>query len=682
MLQKTKIAGLIATALLAAGCNNSTNYDFDKSVTDAQNTYAEETLANTANTKAIFSPASGIIPTASDLLFTGSTDGTLNIPISEFATDGEKALFEQLNTLDGFSTVIPVTTTFSSSLDTDSIALGSSVHVFELSTAGGQVTGVAKVLTSPADMVVQTIDTNATTLALIPTSPLKPSTKYYVVLTNDLKASDGTPVKADTTYALTKGSQPLTGDFARLEPLRQATNALEGLAAAAGIDKEKIVLSWTFTTQSIGQSLTALADADIASTIAVQAVTLPGTDPAVNMTTKHVLDPTGENPLITGNADIYAGTLALPYYLNAGTGAQDASPLAGAWNVDAETGLPTKTTDVTVPVIMTVPNGIDAPADGFPVVIFQHGITTNRLNLIAVGEALAQAGFVGIAIDMPLHGLDSSNPFYIAGIERTFGIDLVNNETGAKGPDGKADSSGQHFINLQSLLTSRDNFRQAVADLMVLRDSLGSLDSVVSVNEDNVRFIGHSLGGMVGTSYLAFDDTVGAATLAMPGGGIAQLLRNSAAYGPVINAGLADAGITEGSEAYTKFFAAAQWIVDAADPINHGAAAAAKHPIHMIEVVGGNSSLPDQVIPNAVADAPLAGTEPLARVMGLTDTTATTVDANGIHALVQFSAGDHSSILRPDASLEATIEMQTQTAAFMASNGTQLPISNGNVIAE
>ena len=42
-------------------------------------------------------------------------------------------------------------------------------------------------------------------------------------------------------------------------------------------------------------------------------------------------------------------------------------------------------------------------------------------------------------------------------IERTFNVDLVNNTTGAAARDGVIDSSGTHFINLPSPLTSRDN---------------------------------------------------------------------------------------------------------------------------------------------------------------------------------------------------------------------------------
>ena len=51
--------------------------------------------------------------------------------------------------------------------------------------------------------------------------------------------------------------------------------------------------------------------------------------------------------------------------------------------------------------------------------------------------------------------------------ERTFDVDLINNATGAAGADGVVDATGTHFINLQSLLTSRDNLRQAETDLSV-----------------------------------------------------------------------------------------------------------------------------------------------------------------------------------------------------------------------
>lgn len=686
MYNKIRLSLVISAMLLGAGCSDSTNYDFQGSIDQAKQNYATEVAQDTTNTRAVFSPASGIIPSSADLLFSGSTDGTLNIPVSDSMSDAQKALVAQLNTLDGFSTVNPVTTTFSSSLDDASVQLGQTVHVFELTRdASGQVTGITKSLSSPAEMLVQMIDTNKTTMAIVPTSPLKPATQYYVVVTNGIKSADGNPIKPDTTYSLLKGDTPLSGDFAQLEPLRQATRGLEGLAAAAGIDKNNIVLSWTFTTQSMGKVLTKLADANLDSTISAQ---------PTGLNTKQLLDPQNANPAITGVADIYAGVIPLPYYLAKPQNKNDPASLSGSWSIDAATGLPVKTETVTAPILITVPNassGQTKPANGWPVVIFQHGITSNRTALFGIAETLAKAGFVAVAIDMPLHGIDSTSPFAGSALdvgdnERTFGIDLADNESGATTPDGKVDDSGKYFINLNSLLTSRDNIRQAVADLMVLKESVDSLETLIDVDEAEIRFIGHSLGGMVGTVYLAFEDEVGAATLGMPGGGIANLLRGSPSFSPVINAGLQANGIEPGTDAYTSFFAAAQWIIDSADPINHAKTAADKHSIHMLEVVGGAGALPDQVVPNSVAGAPLSGTDPLARVMGLTTITSTTTDPAGLDVLVRFNAGGHSSLLRPeplDAPVVAvTAEMQSETAAFMVSNGTTLPVTDANVIAQ
>ena len=46
--------------------------------------------------------------------------------------------------------------------------------------------------------------------------------------------------------------------------------------------------------------------------------------------------------------------------------------------------------------------------------------------------------------------------------ERTFNLDLENNSTGAAGADGQIDASGTWFLNWKSLITTRDNLREAV----------------------------------------------------------------------------------------------------------------------------------------------------------------------------------------------------------------------------
>src|SRR5690606_13625269 len=121
----------------------------------------------------------------------------------------------------------------------------------------------------------------------------------------------------------------------------------------------------------------------------------------------------------------------------------------------------------------------------------------------------------------------------------------------------------------------------------------------------------------------------------VPGGGIARMLDASPTFGPRIRAGLAAAGVTAGTPAYDQFMGATQQVIDSADPINYGFASA-QNSILLHEVVGdGGSVLPDQVIPNSVAGAPLSGTEPLIRALGLTTITATVQNANGIRGVTR-----------------------------------------------
>ncbi|MCB1637635.1 MAG: Ig-like domain-containing protein, partial [Thiothrix sp.] len=644
--------------------SDDSNYDFGTSEDAAQ------TAANESATLApLFDPANGIIPQTNDLLFQGSTDGTLNIPTTG-ASGGTLALYNTLNTLDGFGLTTPITAGFSTGMDPDSVRIGKSVYLFEITKDAG--TGAVTAVKSSLGSARIHAGTNATadTVVLMPLKPLRESTSYMVVLTNSILDTDGAAAASPSAYLLAKAGTSLTGTaYAALEPLRQLIATQEAAAALAGVARQRIILSWTFTTQSVTPVMTATRElAKAGSTLQLsQAVA----------TTADI------NASLSGHANIHAGVLQVPYYLDA------VAPLSGYWQGAGGSFLtrynptPVATGTQTIPVLMTVPNanalaGGTAPEGGWPVVIFQHGITRNRTDLLAIADTLADAGKAVIAIDLPLHGVtDTGNPFYAGTGERTFDLDLQNNATGATGADGVIDDSGAYFINLGSLLTTRDNARQAISDLLILRRSLGSV-STVSLNDNSVGFVGLSLGAMVGTSYLSQENRVTPASLAAPGGGVARLLDASPTFGPVIHAGLAANGVTQGSSAYDSFMAAFQMVVDPIDPVVLGAKAAARHPVHLMEIVGVNGLGADDVVVNSVDGWPLSGTEPLIRVMGLPAITETTPNTSGA---VRFSEGCHGSLLSPECSPAATVEMQTETAFFQASGGNAIVISNPAVIA-
>jgi pimeloyl-ACP methyl ester carboxylesterase len=639
---------------------------------------------------AAFDPAAGQLPFPTNLLFSGSTDGTLNIPVSDPDDLADPRV--ALNGLDGFSTVAPLTAQFSSTLKADTVRAGSTVRVFEVTLTNPfldpnnpafAVTEVKRELQAGSDYSVNLLpqDPNQTTLNIHPLRPLTPKTGYLVVLTSGIQDSGGFDASPSPTYALTKLTTPLVdangnsvipglndAQAQALEPLRRLVNNQESAAASQGVARNGIVLSWTFMTQSIDDAFAALGQN-------LQPLGM-------------VVRPTGATTAVLpslnlpGFSDIYAGVLAIPYYLS------KEKPLSGYWQtggggaVTRYNPLPAATAPLQIPVLMTVPNaksGQSKPATGWPVVIFQHGITRDRTDLFLLADALSFAGFAAVAIDIPLHGVtDKTNPFYLPGLERTFDLDVVNNQTGAPSPDGVIDKTGSYFINLQSLLTTRDNVREAAADLRQLTANLPLVDLNGDRQPDldigRIHFVGHSLGAITGSTFLAIEGNVTSATLGMAGGGVAKLLDGSATFGPRIAAGLATAGFTKGTPEYESYLVAAQTATDSGDPINYGATAASLHPIHLIEVVGGAGVLPDQVVPNSVGNAPLAGTEPLAKVMGLQSVNRSVVDDKGVRAIVRFTQGDHGSIIDPTAAVGATAEMQGQMIYFLQSEGTNLEI--------
>jgi hypothetical protein len=553
----------------------------------------------------------------------------------------------------------------------------------------------------------------------------------------------GNDVTSDLYYFLAKRTAPVcvnghstmpllpASSACALEPLRQLVASQEAAAATAGIDRGHIVLSWVATTQSttvVLQALTSIIDA------------VPDSNVALVPTGLNLSQINAALPPI---ADVYVGALNIPYYLSVPSAQNPAAVLTGFWhaapgayvppfnqigldptstNVTFLNPFPVATTQFNIPVLMTVPNansGHTKPASGWPIVIFQHALTRQRTDMFAIAGALSAAGFAVVAIDSPLHGItDKTSPFYrnqlltgtqAAGLisgERTFDLDFVDNATGAKGPDGNIDPSGSYFLNATSLLTGRDNFRQGVADMLELRSAIPgiSLDGhTPAFDSARVGFVGQSIGAIEGTSFMALAQTpntyVQNGVLSVPGGGVVGLLLGSPVIGPVLLKALAAAGVVPGTPEFGQFTVAAQTVLDSGDPLNYAGAAANKNLL-LQEVVGGSlpvagdisvsacptcyaangTWLPDQDNPNTVPGFPLSGTEPLIAALGLSAITQTTQSATGIRGAVRFVTGDHSSLLNPVYSPQATVEMQTEAVSFLASGGTAVLVNNAAVV--
>lgn len=691
-----------------------------------------------AGFQARFVPLGGILPFPNDLYFNGSTTGTLNIPGSTLVTQNGPLL--ALNHLDGFGTQSDINIYFTAPVDKTTLT-PANVIVLQVSSdpATKAVTGFVKPLAAGTDYSIGLsagTDSAGQVVTIKPLKPLAPSTvnpsthvatpsTYLVIVTDGVKDTSGATVSASADYsailaadipALTlTGADPTKIAMAATDPLFPVAEFSLGqiaVAAGAGVDPTKIAVTFSFSTQYLNISLGEIA-ATATATAQPSGVGIVDT----GLTAFQVLQAggttlTGSAAAAASAAEIFAGDVALPYYLTVPSASNPTAALTDSWHnakggdtaisaTDPTSFLPKATVAQNViPILVSIPLGCGAmPGAGWPVVIFQHGITRNREDMLAVAGSLSAPPSCKavIAIDLPLHGVtNTKDPLYLKGHERTFDMDLENNTTLAAGPDGVIDGSGAWFINLTNTITSRDNLREGAADLLNLVATLPNLAAVTppatlnTFDSSQIFYVGHSLGGIVGTTFLGADTSTGApkiatATLANPGGHIAELLRNSAEFEPIIDGQLAANGLVKGSQAYYDFYSEAQAVVEDGDPANYAALAAAGHPIHMLEVVGGlngaadTCNLTDQVVPNISTDL-------LASLMGLTQVNSS---SPGSKFIVRFLAGDHGSILDPSVPATCTnnttnqqiygavtLEMQTEMVAFQLAGGTGITINN------
>jgi pimeloyl-ACP methyl ester carboxylesterase len=745
-MKRTIAAVIVSGALVLVGCSGGGYGEVTGQVdtTSFSNPGGTTPPPPATSSTALFNLSTGQLPYPSDLYFAGSHDGTLNIQPPNPLMPNQAAI----NALDGFSTNAVIREQFGGALNPATLTAASIIIVPVLTdnetkaTIGfpGGTPHPLKLGTDFAAAQATDADVGAQILEITPLHPLTPSTciangasllpdncktgsGYLVILTNGITDTSGHPAVPDTDYATIKQALASGGPSCpsitdkTLNGVCQLTGAQLQIAQALGLNPANIVLTFSFTTESTYDTLELLS-----ATTQPQAHALQ-----LNATG---LPTSVANPLLPGHSDILVGVLTIPYYLS------KSAPLTGSWTappfpldttstfVTRFNPLPVATENLQIPVLATVPNALSTFVKGctanppcpttWPVLIFQHGITRSREDMLAVADSFADAGFAVVAIDLPLHGVtNTSDPLYASpanqlykglglpsgqmSIERTFDLELIT--------PGTIDPSGSHFINLTSLLTSRDNNREGAADLITFERSLAG---ATIANAGGVpifaaapsHYLGHSLGAIIGTVFMGVVPAteVSTATLASPGGKVSTLLIDSPSFAPLINQGLAAQGLTPGTTLYAQFFRDAQTAVDAGDPVNYISLATAQHPIHLLQVVGSTpapanctpsapaNGCPDQVVPNSATQAMITASPygPAAAAGALMRIPAPAapgplLNPNGFRAYVNFIEGDHGSII-DDVVPAVTAEMQGEAISFAASNGQEILISVPGVI--
>lgn len=591
-----------------------------------------------------------------------------------------------MNALDGFSTVSPQYLGTSDNIDPATIEPGENVVVWDISDPDNPERLDPDLYSvNVPDAPIQA----ARVMEIIPELPLEPDSRYMVAVTDGVLSTVEEPLAPDTQFRAMRDAtlDETSLDDEQLEAIRanfvgplvemvRDEDDGDPLFGDDPLDPESLAVVWDFETQSIIEPLEAVAD-----NIEPRGFTLEDTERS-----------TGEDPIPgAGAADLWIGTLELEYFLHANTVDEgDDHALNTFWtsedgeNITGDNPMPAvpESQDDTqwVPMFVSKPAGQTRPDDGWPVIIFQHGLTANRMSLLAVADLFGSEGYAVVAIDHPLHGITASDQRFLwnnelggsTDNERHFDMD----EDGERVTSGRA-GSGTHYVNIPSLLTSRDNLRQSVADILQLTATVREMedeDDEPIFDGDEMFFVGHSLGGITGANAMALSDDLNVGTLGMPGGNFRLLFRESATFSEVLadpEEGLPAQGIRVDSRAWDSFFRRAQTIIDSADPANH-ASEGMDNSIHMISVIG-NGGDEDAVVPNVSTDY-------LAAAMDLDE--ADPLLGGGERSIVCFTEGDHASLLLPDASEDATAEMQGQMLEFIQNEGSGFDVNDDDVVGE
>ena len=405
-------------------------------------------------------------------------------------------------------------------------------------------------------------------------------------------------------------------------------------ARARGVEPQQIALAFSFPTQATADDLRSIRRVLLDRAAAGQGrLVLQDPDPNDNLPVGvfHRGDPqfnalAAMAPRVlseTAVAAVVSVLLPSPDFRD-GNGIFDPAKVSGS--VPAP--------EVQIQVLMTLPvsSGPDTP-----IVIAQHGFGGSNVFALDSGARLAPYGLATAGISAVDHGR-RGNP-----------IDLLQAGT----------------------VQSRDIFRQTIADQMALVRALEATadldgDGKADFDASSIRYLGYSLGGLLGAPFIAVEDDVRTSTLIAAGGRLAFLGQNPAVRA-IYTGDLANrVGLTVDSPEFEVFLRRilelGQQAYDSVDPLDFARYWNAEPFSGRARRVLLQEGIGDQWVSNE-------STDELALAGGLIANKPMS-DPAGVSGLWRFDPpGGHFIIDRDD--------VFAQAAQFLASDGTEIVDPNG-----
>lgn len=482
--------------------------------------------------------------------FAGWPNPFQNALISEYIKSTDKLL-------DGFSPATPVYLRFDGPIDPASlpkdppasIAPASSVQLVDVDPSSPEKGQRRLVQLHWQETVTEGSYWQPNTLAAMPIlgRPLRPKTRYAVVVTSAIRAKGGGSIAPSADLEEVLGTKPAT---ARTQKTKDLFAPALAELASAGIASKDIVHLTVFTTNDPTAEVFAIADE-------VKANVTPPT--ATGWTAKET----------NADYDVYEGTYGpSPNYQ---TGTTPYRKPADGGGFVFENGKPKLQNTFDLRFALAVPNATKCPVPGggYPIVLYAHGTGGDYRSFLddATGRALAQRCLASMGIDQIFHGTRPGSP---------------------AADDPQRDSKIQLlFFNFDNAFAARTNNRQSAIDVVQqarlftetktkVPANVSRTGTDIAFDPSRVLFFGHSQGGLNGPVFLAASDLARGGVLSGAGSVLVVALLEktkpidvSAAVRILL--GLTDEERAKELNVFHPALALAQTIVDATDPIHYGA---------------------------------------------------------------------------------------------------------------
>lgn len=318
----------------------------------------------------------------------------------------------------------------------------------------------------------------ANTLAFMPLPgfPLRPKTRYALVVTSAVRAEGGGPVEAASELRQALGLEASEGGVAEASRAQLAPIVAE--LEQAGVAASAIVHLTSFTTNDPAAEYLAAADALPSQ---IEAPTADPTRWELRQSTTYMDEYTGWY----GPSPNYQQG-KLPY-----SGFGD----GGGFVLDPQ-GVPQVVNEFDLRFSLSVPNAAACPmpAGGYPIVLYAHGTTGDYRSYVADGTArsLTERCVASMGVDQILHGERPGAPANDTSIERLF----------------------FNFLNIEA---ARTNLRQSGLDEvqrarlytesgLEVPAAISATGAAIRFDGDRLGFFGHSQGSLNGPLFLAGSD--------------------------------------------------------------------------------------------------------------------------------------------------------------------------------